>query len=204
MSDTNFWRWAVSLLVPALLAGTVATLITNWLSLRREKSQRRDAFRERQLREFYSPLLAIRMEISARGAFQRKVSSMSDDEWHKLCEKAQESRDPISAYQRMQEEKWPKFERAIDYANKVFREKTLPAYTRMLAVFRDNMWLAEPETLPYFEKLLEFVDGWEQWLEDAVPYEVLKAVDHGEKHLAPFYEHLQEKHEELRSKLAAG
>jgi hypothetical protein len=59
----------ITVAVPAI-SGLVAVLFGWWLASRREASQRRYSFVERQLRELYSPLLAIRSEIQTLWSVQ--------------------------------------------------------------------------------------------------------------------------------------
>jgi len=73
----------------------------------------------------------------------------------------------------------------------------------MVAIFREKLWLAEPDTRAYLPALIEFVDLWDRWLAESVPGEVIEKLGHSEKHLHPFYEHLEKRHDELRSVLAA-
>jgi hypothetical protein len=72
----------------------------------------------------------------------------------------------------------------------------------MLAIFREKLWLAAPETRAFLGPLSDFVDIWDRWLAEAIPPEVIKNLGHTEQPLEPFYEHLEKKHDELRSILA--
>jgi len=74
----------------------------------------------------------------------------------------------------------------------------------MLSIFRDNLWLAEPETRLHFDELLKFVDIWERWLSRSIPIEVVRSLGHTEARLKTFYEHLEDKHDELRDHLSKG
>ncbi len=58
-------RWGISIGIPAA-SGLIGVTLGAWLSARREIKQRQLAFVERQLRDFYSPLLGIRNEIRMR------------------------------------------------------------------------------------------------------------------------------------------
>jgi hypothetical protein len=74
----------------------------------------------------------------------------------------------------------------------------------MIAVFRENRWLAEPSTVAYLPALLEFVDIWDRWLAKTITREAQQSLKHSDKALHPFYEDLQRKHDELRCKLVKG
>lgn len=187
-----------------VLAGLGGVLVGSWLGTRREISQRRYVFLERQLREFYSPLLGLRAEIRMRSELRASIHSAADAEWRRLCGEARETADPVDAVQKLQDRRWKDFERIIDYDNRQFTEELVPAYRRMLEVFRDNIWLAELKTRGFFNKLLEFVEIWERWLARAIPYEVVQKLGHSEETLEPFYRHLEQKHDELRERLSRG
>ena len=71
-------------------------------------------------------------------------------------------------------------------------------YRKMIEVFRKRMWLAEPETREYLPQLIEFVDVWERRMRDAMPDEVVLAIEHSEENLRSFYDHLATTHDRLR------
>ena len=50
----------------------------------------------------------------------------------------------------------------------------------MIDVFRDKMWLAEPETREYFKGLIEFVDVWDKILANKLPRSVASEIGHTE------------------------
>jgi hypothetical protein len=53
--------------------------------------------------------------------------------------------------------------------SETFRNVLMPRYREMIDVFRDKMWIAEPETREYFKGLIEFVDVWDKILADMLP-----------------------------------
>jgi len=219
-----------SLVVPAVsgfVGVVVGAWLSAWLNARREKGQRRYAFRERQLQDFYSPLLGLRTEISSRKEMRGRVHELAYSEWQKLADKAGQSPDsdaPAELYR----QRWPHYEKAGKYDERKLPEELIPTYRKMLSIFRDNLWLAEPETRPFLRTLLEFVDVWERWLADSLPVEVLAKLDRqymggiifsgnlvlppevlskmdfSESKLQPFYDHLESKHDELRKRLSGG
>lgn len=170
-----------------------------WLSGRRETRQRKLSFIEKQLHDFYSPLLGIRNEIHMRSQLRVRIHNTADAEWRRLCEEKSEI--GVEALQELTDKRGREFTEIIEYNNRQLKEALIPAYRKMVSLFRDNMWLAEPETKTYFESLLEFVELWERWLARSLPPEVIQALEHGEESLYPFYDHLQSKHDELREKL---
>src|SRR3990167_940518 len=81
--------WVVSIAVPAL-AGLVGVVIGAWLTGRRERRQRRLAFVETQLRDFYSPMLGLRNEIRMRSELRVQLHETADAVWRELCAQARE------------------------------------------------------------------------------------------------------------------
>ncbi len=182
----------------------VAALIGAWLARRHYRHQQRHTFVERQLHEFYSPLLGLREEIRLKGELRVKVHATADQEWRRLCDETKRMHDPIEAFHKLEKERFPAFGKVIEYDNNQLRNVFLPSYRQMLAIFREKLWLADPDTRQYLPTLIEFVDLWDRWLAETIPAEVIEKLGHSEKHLLSFYEHLQEKHDELRKILADG
>ncbi len=195
--------WLVTALASAIF-GFVGILIGAWLSCRRDTAQRRYSFRERQLRDLYSPLLGLRGEIRIKSELREKVHAAAHAEWQRLCQEARDTANPPENLRRLSTEKGPELERLFDYDNQQLAHDLVPSYHKMLTAFRDNLWLAEPETRSYLGKLIEFVELWERWLAKAVPAEVVQRLGHSEESLHPFYEHLEKKHDELRGRLSRG
>ncbi len=188
----------ISILIPVASA-LLGVLFGAWLSERREIRQRKFAFIESQLRDFYSPLLGIRSEIRARSELCEKIQNTADTTWKNLIhDKTEEEARKLS------DERLSKFEKIIEYDNRQLREELVPAYRKMVDLFKDSMWLAEPETKKHFKPLLEFVELWERHLDKSIPFEIIQALGHGEESLHTFYDHLQKKHDELREKLEKG
>jgi hypothetical protein len=202
LTDPNLLRWVVSVATPAVF-GFLGVVAGAWLTARRERAHRRYLFREKQLQDFYSPLLGLRAEIRERSEQRKKIQAVADSEWQRLCAGARQRSDPEELL-RLQRNRWSEFEAVIDYDDRQLAQELVPAYRKMLSIFRDNLWLAEPETLSYFAELLKFVDMWDRWLTKSIPAEVVQRIGHSEGYLQPFYQHLESKHEELRDHLSKG
>lgn len=224
--NADLLKWGFSVIVPAV-SGFVGVVVGAWLTASREKANRRYAFRERQLHDFYSPLLGLRREVQARKKLRAKVHELANSEWEKLANEAYRSHDP-DATANLMRQRWPDYEKAGKYDERRLSEELLPTYRKMLSIFRDNLWLAEPETRPYFTTLLEFADVLERFLADSlpsevlvrldqqhtggiivaggllIPKEILSKMDYSESSLQPFYDHLESKHDELRARLSRG
>jgi hypothetical protein len=194
-------RWGLSIAVPAA-AGLFGVIIGAWLAGRRDRQQRRHDFVTQQLRHFYSPLLGLRSEIRMRSEFRLKVHDIANSAWQTLCGDARKV--GPEALAGLSKERFPEFDKIIKYDNRQLVDRLLPAYRKMVEIFRENLWLAEPETKAHFAKLLEFIDIWDRSVEDSLPREVLVLLGHDEKSLEPLYKNLQETHDSLRSRLAKG
>ena len=194
-------RWAIAISVPAL-AGLAGVIVGAWLTGRRERSQRRLAFVEKQLEDFYSPMLGLRNEIRMRSELRVRIHDVADVVWRELCARARQVGEDALA--NLSQTRGPEFRKQIDYDNKQLQEELLPAYQQMAKLFRENLWLADPDTREHYQHLLEFVELWDRWLAKSIPAEVIERLEHSEENLKPFYEHLKGRHDLLRTKIEQG
>jgi hypothetical protein len=201
MTPTPF-AW-FDLVLTGFIGGLGATVLSAFLAGRRERIQRRHAFVERQLRDFYSPLLGLRAEIRTRSELRVKIHGVADTVWRRLVAEARARGGP-EATQQMSEARNAEFTKIIDYDNERLMQDLLPAYRSMVKVFRENMWLADEDTRTFFGALIEFIEIWDRWTANALPAEVADELDHSEETLHPFYDHLEQRHNDLRGKLAQG
>jgi hypothetical protein len=181
------WGNIVSNIGAMGVGGWIGVFISNWMRVRRETAARAVQFREQQLAQFYGPLLALHNEIRARSELRLKLQKAVNDLHGKDTLHA-EPRKTVLA--NVQDE------------NETLRNILIPTYHEMIKVFRDKMWLAEPETREHFKSLIEFVDVWDKILADKLPSSVAPAIGHTEQNLYPFYDHLEKMHERLRSKVS--
>jgi hypothetical protein len=191
---------------PALIAAVVSVgvaVLTSLLTKWRDEATKRLAFVEKQLAEFYSPLMGLRAEIRARSELREKLNSAADEIWVELVEKARSSGGP-TATQALTENRYGEFERLIDWDSKNFYVTLLPAYREMIRIFREKLWLAEPETHAHFSELVAFVEVWERWRDESLPSEIPAKIGHRERNLQGFYDHIEATHTRLRQKLVEG
>lgn len=181
------------------LSGLVGVLLGGWIALRSERERRKKEFALRQLSEFYGPLLCLRQEIRARSELRARISNAADALWK---EKFEGVRNPVVS-QRILDDSSAKYSAIIADDNRSLRETLMPKYREMVDIFRERMWLAEPDTRSYFSSLIEFVDIWDRFLRDALPGEVIQAVGHSEENVHPFYDHLEEMCDRLRTRVEA-
>ncbi|MDR3378409.1 MAG: hypothetical protein P4M10_06965 [Verrucomicrobiae bacterium] len=154
------------------LAGLIGVVIGGWLTNQRERKKRRTDFVERQLSEFYGPLLSIQKEIQALEELDREIVSI-DAQW--------------------KEEQDLEFRKA---QIKSVPEKIMPAYRQMVVVFRDKIWLAEAKTRPFFVNLAKFVDISERVSIEAIPSDVYMKLKN-KYDVKIFYAHIEEMHDDL-------
>ncbi len=144
---------------------------------------------QRKLEEFYGPLLAIRSQIKAKSELRLKISQLAGEEWPKLIATARES--GVERVMQVEKERFPEYEKLIEYENKQLREETLPAYRDMVSLFISKMHLAESATRDPLVELINFVEVWDRWTDGSLPREVLPRLDHSEKRLYPLYDDLE-------------
>jgi len=191
--------WYLSL-ASSVLSAVAGAWLVYFFGLRQLAAQRRLGFAERQLAEFYAPLVAIQKQIRAKSDVRAKVSEAANQAWQEECQSRRASSgassddaDPIEPYKKM-----------IEYGNQQLKDELLPAYRQMLDLFTGRYHLADPETRAFYEQFLEFVEIWNRWLSSSLPASVLKRLNHKEAHLKPFYEHLEEKLNQLQGVLKRG
>ncbi|MGB8657556.1 MAG: hypothetical protein WCE90_07190 [Candidatus Zixiibacteriota bacterium] len=193
--------WLLGSAAIAGVSGLIGALCGSLLAGRREKTQRRHAFVQNQLETFYSPLLALRSSVKALRTVGVKVSKFTNLVWQQHCEDLKHDPETLARWIEQHKQGYTRF---INYDNEQFRKEALPAYKNMVAIFRDKLYLAEPATVVYLPKLIEFVELWERWLADTIPAEVIQKVGISEEELLPFYENLEKHHGLLRTKLSRG
>lgn len=189
--------WYLPILNP-LLSALVGAAVVYYFGIRQLVIQRRSAFRERQLAEFYAPLAGIRKQILAKSELRLKISEAANAAWHDICE-SYEDRPMLD-----DEQRFAPFEKIINYNNEQLKAELVPKYREMLALFTDRYHLAEPDTRTFYQEFLEFVEIWNRWLADSLPTEVLEKLEHTEEKVKPFYEHLESKMQQLQDEIARG
>jgi len=172
---------AISLVVPAV-AGLVGVLIGAWLSSRRDQSQRRLAFVEKQLAAFYSPMQGLREEVASTSTIRSRIQENAERAWREVC--AQIPKSDTAALARLTQERAQEFNKIIEFDNDKLHKELLPTYRRMANLFRENYWLADRDTRLYYPAVLEFVEIWERWVAGTLPAEVWRKLDHTEDNLA--------------------
>jgi hypothetical protein len=179
---------------------TIVTLLAGYLGyryglahLRREKYYE---FLEKQLKEFYSPMLGYLEEIRAKSNVRYEIFKATDPVWKKIV-----SENPIPFLD--SDKYFEPFKKQIFYDNKQLREELIPLYRRMCKVFSKNIGIVNQSTRKWYYELTRFVEIWERWLADSIPVEVIIEIEHKEERLFPFYKDLENNMSELLRKLAS-
>jgi len=177
-------QWLVTAVAGLIGVGLGAALTTG-----RERAARRHRFVERQLEDFYSPMIGLRQEIRAKSELRLEISNAAGQAWTELCQETREAdatRGGVKHWTHLKETRWPEFSRIIEYDNRQLIEELLPGYRKMFDLFRDNFWLAEDSTRSHYASLLGFVEMWNRWTGGSIPAEVVQRIDRREETLKAF------------------
>lgn len=165
------------------IVSTITPFLAGWMGLkfglRQLKEERRLAFIEKQLNEFYSPLLGMHKVIREKSILRLKISKAGDKGWKENVHNGQNpSIEPIKD--------------EIAYDNRQLMEEFIPTYKKMLDIFRDQYWLAEPTTRCFFGDFVEYVEIWNRFIKRGVSMISLEGIGgHHEEKLQPFYDELE-------------
>jgi len=174
------------------LASVLAPLLAGYFGikygLKQIKIQKRIDLIETQLNKFYSPLLGLHKEISTKSKLRLKIEQIGNETWIEEC-KSGKSPDSLL------------IDKEIDYNNNQLRNDFIPQYNKMLEIFRESYWLAEPETREFYPQLVEFVEIWNRHFGGGFPSLVAHKIKHTEEDLKPFYLELEKRTDLLRKEL---
>jgi hypothetical protein len=141
-------------------------------------------FVERQMEEFYSPMIGCLKKIQAKSLLRVEIDRASEAAWREICAKHPQ---PFLDHEKYFEP----FMKSIRYNNEELRKEILPLYDEMVTIFTEKYWLANSTTQQWFSELSAFASLWHRWLDESIPPEVVKEIGHNEDQLRPFYEDLQ-------------
>jgi hypothetical protein len=178
----------------------VGGLIVYVFGIRKLAIEQRNAFIQKQMSEFYSPIAGYRKRIRAKSEVRKKICSIAGETWRETCAPYSEAKQPMWNH----EEQFAPYKKITEYDNKQLREELMPLYRKMLDLFTEKYWLADEGTRAYYQEFLEFVEIWERYLAETLPTDVLLKIEHSEEKVFPFYERveqiLSELHEEINTK----
>ena len=146
------------------------------------------------MNELYSPLLGIRKELRAKSEYRYKIKRVGDKIW--------EERTPqMIANEEIHEKSIKEVDDEDTYNKKQWSEELFPLYRKMLDIFRNGYHLAEPERAIFYEKLVEYVEGWNRVMSGGTSAETIVRAGHTESDLMPFYKELEKRMMVLRLKI---
>ena len=192
MFDNSWPGWGLMQSAVSAGAGLLGVLIGGLVTAHSQRTERRNARIRQQLEGFYSPLMGIRDEIRAKSGVRENIHSAAGSVWIKT----------LNYYERnVPADVKEKFDNVFEYSNEQMEKDLVPLYRKMLEVYMKNKWLAEPSTLKFNFKIVEFVELWNRYYADSLPREILGVMEHSEKKLYPLYQDLQDTFNRLTDEL---
>ena len=179
------------------VSGLGGVALGGFIASRAHKTERRNARVRDKLDKFYAPLVGMRMQIQAKSEVRLRVSDSGRAAWEGLFKGV----DDPEVKKKIDTERWPGFEKLINYSDQQLRDELIPIYRQMVKHFTENMQFAEDSTRRHFAALVEFVELWNRTLLTPIPPEVLSALDHSDKNLHPLYQDLETEFQCLRQRL---
>ena len=190
MESNYFIHYLIEL--TKILIPLVAVYLVYRFGIKQIINQKRLEFVDRQLREFYSPMISYRNTIITIRELQENIFKATDIKWKEFCEINPKPTD----------QDFRKYDNSLKFDKKQFREEIITLYDKMVSIFNENYYLAEKETRNYFNELYCYVNIWHRWLEDSIPYEVAIELKYSEESLIPFYNDLDKQEKILTKKLS--
>ena len=180
--------------LPPILTLLLGSYFGYRFGLKQFRKQKEIEYVERQIREFYSPMLGCLNQIEAKGVARYEISQASDKAWKKIVDHHPKPFEDHEKY-------FEPFKRSIDYDNDQLRNELIPLYDKMISIFSENLDLAFPETKKWYSELTQFVEIWHRWLDGSLPSEVIQEMNHTEERLKPFYKNLNDSLDKLQKSL---
>lgn len=166
------------------LAGLSGVVVGGWITDRRSKEERRDAWRREQLKEFYAPMRGMREETKAKSKLSARLHELA----YYVHDSSITNEDDPEEIRRVEADMIQKgYQDIFGYSRNQFKNELVPIYRRMLEHFTSHMDLAEPSTLEHYPALVEYVELWNRNLEKKLPSEIADKVDFGETPLFGLY-----------------
>lgn len=176
--------------------GVFATITVTNLAERRR-------FVRDQLTLLYSPLVARRRQMYALSELRVTVDNEADEAWRENVARVERRRPPPEDFEEALAEPKAQLIDGLLAFNAARARADLEVYAEMLTIFREQMWLADPDTLDSYPAFVRFVDLWTRWVKDELPPDLARRLEIKESRLVPFYEHLERRMLDLRAELAS-
>jgi len=181
MLDSSWPGWGLMQSAITGATGLLGVLVGALATFHGQKKTRRHEHIKQQLAEFYSPLLSIHHEIRAKSEVRLKVHSLANAAFS----------EELSSSRGMLPEVKEKYDNVLKYSNEQLKQDLIPQYERMVKLYLEKRWLAEPSTLKFDYDLVEYIELWNRFFQASLPHRVLTKLDHSEERLKIFYQDLQ-------------
>lgn len=186
-------------LLMQFLSALIGALVVYVFGARKSSTDVRNAFFQKQLSEFYSPIAGYRKRIKSKSEIREKVSTAAQEAW----KEAVSNRNPASETSEEREKEFEPYGKIIEYDNAQLREELIPLYREILQIFTEKYWLADEDTRDYYQSFSEFIEIWERYLSESLPADVLRKLNHSEEELHGFYEHVERKLSHLQHEIVS-
>ncbi len=193
----------VQTIVPAvsgLLGVGIGAWINAYVTDKRERQKQRHDFQAKQIAELYGPLVALHHELQARAAIRDRIIDTAVEVREQVIDAGRlVGREEL---RRLHADELPGYDAVANMPHQGFVDMLLPTYQAIRDLYREKLWLAEPDTRAHFPPLLEFVSLWEWYLDQKPPGRIMLGLKHSSKKLEPVFDHLHQEHERLRKDLS--
>ncbi|GAB6990867.1 hypothetical protein [Paenibacillus pini] len=173
------------LFTPLIASGAI------YFSFRQYRFQKYLGFVERQLDQFYGPMLGCINYLDANRAlriflYEKESEVMNDNDIDEFLDN---------------KVRLEYINNSIAYDNKIFLEQVFPQYRKMLSLFSEHSSCVLPETMKHYQTLYKFVGIWERHFAKAVNREVVARLDFEEDKLIDLYLNIRQTVDKLQKEL---
>jgi hypothetical protein len=201
--------WCAGWFVERLLPPLVIAIIAYNLAVRQLRKKREIDFAEKQLAEFYAPMLGARAEILSHTRFDVYMNNTSraEDAKRQRRQAGRAITQESLASDREYEETLKRFFEGLNA--RLFDER-IDAYIKMRELFAHNMAYADMDTREWYEYFYAFVEMWRVIRDNdrkeppVVPRSVQARLGRmfDEAQLQPFYDHIRDRCDHLQAEIS--
>lgn len=134
---------------------------------------------ERQISQFYSPMVGLRKRLIALDSVNRTVSRSAI---------ANVGTIPAEIRSSQMTEQREEFFRDIEYTNQQLTNDILPIYESMETIFQEQYWLAQESTRRHYEKFVAFVEKIRRDMQRALPENARQSLPRNDEDLKEMYD----------------
>ena len=117
----------------AAASGLLGVAVGGYFTAHNQKRERQQRRISDQLTEFYGPMLGLRAQVLAKSELRLKISGAADAAWRTMTERAYKV--GVEHAKRIDEERFPLFEKIVEYDNRQLAEEIIPLYRTMVGLF---------------------------------------------------------------------